>query len=128
MDFQLLIDAAKQKLGFRQLSQFAEAGSVAAALATADGQIYTGICIDTSCSMGFCAEQAAAAQMITDGQQRVLQMVAINSAGEPIPPCGRCREFISQLDPANHNTQVMFAAGKIMTIEELLPFDWKASK
>ncbi len=41
------------KLGFRQLSQFAEAGSVAAALATADGQIYTGICIDTSCSMGF---------------------------------------------------------------------------
>ena len=79
MDFQLLIDAAKQKLGFRQLSQFAEAGSVAAALATADGQIYTGICIDTSCSMGFCAEQAAAAQMITDGQQRVLQMVAINS-------------------------------------------------
>lgn len=33
MDFQLLIDAAKQKLGFRQLSQFAEAGSVAAALA-----------------------------------------------------------------------------------------------
>ncbi len=46
MDFQLLINVAKQKLGFRQLSQFAEAGSVAAALATADGQIYTGICID----------------------------------------------------------------------------------
>ena len=109
MDFQLLIDAAKQKLGFRQLSQFAEAGSVAAALATADGQIYTGICIDTSCSM-------------------VLLMVAINSAGEPIPPCGRCREFISQLDPANHNMQVMIAAGKIMTLEELLPVDWKASK
>ncbi len=60
--------------------------------------------------------------MITDGQQRVLQMVAINSAGEPIPP-GRCREFISQLDPANHNMQVMIAAGKIMTLEELLPVD-----
>ncbi len=42
MDFQLLINAAKQKLGFRQLSQFAEAGSVAAALATADGQILYG--------------------------------------------------------------------------------------
>ena len=52
MDFQLLIDAAKQNWD-SDSSQFAEAGSVAAALATADGQIYTGICIDTSCSMGF---------------------------------------------------------------------------
>ena len=34
------------------------AGSVAAALLSQSGDVFTGICIDTACSLGFCAEPA----------------------------------------------------------------------
>ena len=34
-------------------------GNVAAALVTAESTVFTGVCIDTACSLGFCAELAA---------------------------------------------------------------------
>ena len=39
-------------------------GSVASALITEAGNVHTGICIDTECSLGFCAEHAAVAEML----------------------------------------------------------------
>ncbi|WP_225422824.1 cytidine/deoxycytidylate deaminase family protein [Lactiplantibacillus garii] len=33
------------------------AGSVAAAVLTANGHVYTGISVDTACSLGYCAER-----------------------------------------------------------------------
>ena len=101
MMFEDLILKATEVLNPRQLSSAAEAGSVAAALLTDSGQIYTGICIETKCSMGFCAEHAAAAAMITARESHVVKMVAINKRGNVLPPCGRCREFISQLNDKN---------------------------
>ena len=83
--------------------------------------------IDTSSSMGFCAEHAAAAAMITAGENRVVKMVAVNWDGAILPPCGRCREFISQLHEENPNTQVLVAMGTVMTLRELLPFDWRVA-
>lgn len=71
----------------------AEAGGVGAALLTDSGRVYTGVCIDTSSSMGFCAEHSAAAAMVTAGENRVIRMVAVNWDETVLPPCGRCREF-----------------------------------
>ena len=59
MDFEALVRAAEETLNPRALSDSAEAGSVAAALVTDRGNVYRGVCIDTPCSMGFCAEHAA---------------------------------------------------------------------
>jgi cytidine deaminase len=42
-----------------------------------------------------------------------------------MPPCGRCREFISQINDKNANTEVMVEEGVILTIRELMPYDWK---
>ena len=39
------------------------AGSVGAALLTDKGNVYTGICIDIACGIGFCAEHSAIAEM-----------------------------------------------------------------
>lgn len=75
--------------------------------------------------MGFCAEHAAAAAMITAGENRVLKMVAVGRNGHIMPPCGRCREFISQIHRDNLNTEVMVGEGVIVTIRELLPYDWR---
>ena len=97
MEFEELKQIAQRTLAPRQLSKNAWAGSVAAALLAANGKVYTGVCIDTPCSMGFCAEHAAAAAMVTDGESRVEQIVAVGEDGQVVPPCGRCREFLCQL-------------------------------
>ena len=128
MMFEDLILKATEVLNPRQLSSAAEAGSVAAALLTDSGQIYTGICIETKCSMGFCAEHASAAAMITAGESHVVKMVAINKRGNVLPPCGRCREFISQLNDKNIEADVLINRKKSMKLKELLPYDWREAK
>ena len=123
MEFDALIDIAKNTLNPRQLSENAEAGSVAAALVTNLGNVYRGVCIDVPCSMGFCAEHAAIAAMITAGESRIVKMVAVYHTGEIVPPCGRCREFINQIDDNNYKCEVMLK-DKILTIADLLPERW----
>jgi len=121
MEFNNLIQKATDTLGSRQLSQNGWAGSVAAALLAASGNVYTGVCIDVACGMGFCAEHAAIAAMVTAGENRILKIVAVGSGGI-MPPCGRCREFISQIHDDNKNTEVMVADDTIVTIGDLLPY------
>ena len=125
MTFDELYQRAKAVVNPRRLSDEAESGGVGAALLTEQGRVYVGVCIDTACSMGFCAEHAAAAAMVTAGESRVLKMVAVGWDGRVMPPCGRCREFISQLDDGNRDARVMVAQGTVVTLRELLPFDWR---
>ncbi|MBE6884373.1 MAG: cytidine deaminase [Ruminococcaceae bacterium] len=122
MDFEQLIQIARDTLNPRKLSDCASAGSVAAALVTDKGNVYTGVCIDVPCSMGFCAEHAAIAAMITAGESRIEKIVAVWE-DEIVAPCGRCREFIYQINPNNLSTEVMLKSG-VVTIRELLPYIW----
>jgi cytidine deaminase len=126
LSFDELYRAAKAVLNPRRLSDAAEAGGVGASLLTAAGNVYTGVCIDTACSMGFCAEHAAAAAMVTAGESQVVRMVAVNWDGAVLPPCGRCREFISQLHDRNLDAEVLVREGLIVSLRALLPHDWRA--
>jgi len=123
--FDELYTLACDTLNPRQLSDSADAGGVAAALETDSGHIYKGVCIDTACSLGFCAEHAAIAAMITAGENRIVKIVAVGSNGKVMPPCGRCREFIAQVHPENMATQVMVARDVVVPLSELLPFYWR---
>jgi cytidine deaminase len=125
MTFEELYVQAKSALNPRRLSPDAEAGGVGAALLTASGAVYIGVCIDTRCSMGFCAEHAAAAAMITAGENQVTKMVAVNWDGNVLPPCGRCREFIGQLHSDNSLAEVLIDREKVVKLQELLPYDWR---
>lgn len=120
--FEELYRSAKQVVNPRQLSERATAGSVGAAILSVSNAIYVGVCIDTACSMGFCAEHAAAAAMITAGENRVLRMIAVGRSGAVLSPCGRCRELISQLHEKNLGTEVMTGNGLVTTLEALLPY------
>lgn len=122
--FQRLYDAAKRALNPRALSEDSSAGEVAAAIETDKGNIYTGVCIDTPCSMGFCAEHAAAAAMITAGENRVIRMLAVYADGTVIPPCGRCREFISHLHDQNIKADVQVDGETVYSLGALLPYRW----
>ena len=120
--FDELYQSAKQIVNPRQLSAHANAGSVGAALLSGSNTVYVGVCIDTACSMGFCAEHAAAAAMIAAGENRVLRMIAVGQSGVIMSPCGRCREFISQIHEKNLCTEVMTSNGLVATLEALLPY------
>ena len=68
-DWKELYQAARAVQRERQLSPWVQAGGVAAAIGTPSG-IYVGVCLDTACSLGMCAERAAAANLITQGENR----------------------------------------------------------
>ncbi len=120
-----LIQQAKKHLGEFQLSaEWMTAGSVSAAILSSSGRIYTGICIDVGCSIGFCAEHAAIAEMLKARETRIEKVVAITTGGKVLPPCGRCREFMMQINSENQHTEVLLEGGTSLTLDELLPHRW----
>ena len=124
LEFAELVKIASATLNPRQLNENSAAGSVAAALVTDAGNVYTGVCIDTPCSMGFCAEHAAIAAMITAGEQRIVQIVAVSSEAGIVPPCGRCREFMFQIDHENLTCQIQLK-DRVVRLSDLLPERWE---
>jgi cytidine deaminase len=102
-------------------------GDVASTLATAKGNRYFGVCIDTASGTGFCAEHNAIAAMVTAGEYRVAKIVAVwrdeDGVLHVLAPCGRCREFIQQIDPANIDTEVVLSRDRSARLRELLPFN-----
>jgi cytidine deaminase len=100
-------------------------GDVGAALDTAAGNRYLGVCIDTGSGTGFCAEHSAIAAMVTAGEYEIARIVAVWRDDQDrlyvLPPCGRCREFIRQIDPANIDTDVVLGRGRSSPLRDLLP-------
>ena len=106
-------------------------GDVASTLVTDKGNRYSGVCIDTASGTGFCAEHSAVAAMVTAGEYRIAKIVAVwrddDGALYVLPPCGRCREFIHQVDPANLDTEVVLGRERSVKLRDLLPLaEWPA--
>jgi len=102
-------------------------GYVGAALQTEAGHIYTGINISVLCGIGFCAEHSAIAQMVKCGETRIARIVAATANGAILPPCGRCRELIYQIDAANVKTAVLLGVDRQRSLGDLLPEKWQDS-
>lgn len=100
-------------------------GYVGAAVITRDENVYTGINLSMLCGIGFCAEHSAIAAMLKHGETRVARIVAVTAIGDIIPPCGRCRELIYQLDKANVDTEVVVGMDRHLRLRELLPENWQ---
>ena len=123
-----LIKEAQKILGEFHLSRNNySAGSVAAALISSNGNLYTGINIDVACGIGFCAEHAAVAQMLKNRETRIDMIVAVSSDSIR-PPCGRCRELLFQINNDNIHTKVYLSDETYVTLDELLPNRWKPKK
>ena len=113
----------------RKLSELMEVGSVGAAILTDKGNIYTGICIDTACGMGMCAERNAIANMLTNGENKILKVAAVMPDGSSGTPCGVCREFMMQLGKESKDIEILLSIEPLKTVKlgEQLP-DWWGSK
>ena len=42
-----------------------------------------------------------------------------------LPPCGRCREMIYQIDESNLDTEVIIGNGEKQLLRELLQHNWQ---
>lgn len=122
---EMLIEVATTKLNPKRWNNFFESGGVASAILTKNGNIYTGVCIQVSSGIGFCAEHAAVSEMINNNENEIEMIVAIGWDKTIYPPCGRCRELVSQLSKNNKNTIVVLPENNDMLLSELLQFDWK---
>lgn len=73
--------------------------------------------------------------MVTAGETQIRRVVAVwrDSRIGPdaelfvLPPCGVCRRFMVDIDPANADAEVVLSATRAVPLRELLPLSgWSA--
>ena len=122
-----MYEEAKAVMNARKISDYVSCGEVAAAILSASGKIYTGICVDTCSTLGICAERNALFNMLTNGENEIKKVLAILPDGKTGAPCGACRELMVQLMPEKYkDVQIMldYEKDKTITLGELTPEWW----
>ncbi len=122
-----MYNAAKSVRVPRKISDYIDAGEVSAAVLSAAGRIYVGVCMDTCSALGICAERNAIFNMVTNGENEIRRVLTIMPDGSNGAPCGACRELMVQLMPENYKSvEIMldFEQNKVITLGELTPEWW----
>ena len=122
-----MFEAASNVQKPRKVSDYNEAGRVAAAVVSESGKIYTGVCVDTCSGLGICAERAAIVAMLSAGEDRISKVLAIMSSGKCGAPCGACREMMAQLMPDDYGEiEIMldYDEKRIVKLGDLVPEWW----
>jgi cytidine deaminase len=131
VDQKALIAAARAAAGhaYAPYSQF----HVGAALGFADGSVVTGANVENaSYGLTLCAETAAVVTAMNSGKRGGLVAVAVVGgkvgevgSAEPVTPCGRCRQVLSELAGLGGTDPVVWCVGESEVLElrlsELLP-------
>lgn len=95
MDWDPLLDAARQarESAYAPYSRFA----VGAALLAEDGSIWSGANVENrSYGLALCAERAAVAAAVASGRRRFQAVLVLTDTKPPAPPCGLCRETLTE--------------------------------
>lgn len=122
-----MYEAAKSVHNDRVISDYVSAGGVAAAIYSASGKIYTGVCIDTCSTLGICGERNAIFNMITNGENAFTRVLAIMPDGKGGAPCGACRELMVQLMPETYkDVEILmdYETERIVKLGEITPEWW----
>ena len=97
---------------------------VGAALLASNGNVYHGCNIENAAySMCNCAERTALFKALSEGEREFLMLAVVADTDRPVPPCGACRQVISELCPQDMPIILTNLSGEIqqLTVEELLP-------
>lgn len=122
-----LYNLAKEKQQEKEISKYVSCGSVAASILTSTGHIYTGICIDTACTLGICAERNAIFNMLSNKDNNITKIVVVMPNNKLGIPCGACLELIAQIMPDKYKDiliMIDYEKRKIIKLAELLPKWW----
>lgn len=124
MSFDELYNVANSLAKEKKIENHTSISEVAVALETDKGNIYTGRSIKTTCSLGMCAENVAVANMIMNDESKIVKLVAVYEGGKIISPCGKCREFLYQMNYENADCEILISKNKTVKLKELLPYSW----
>ena len=125
LQVQTLIEHARRAAGsaYAKYSGF----RVGAALLCGDGSIVTGFNIENrSYGLTVCAERAAVFSALTSGKSTFLEIAIVGlDSAVPLPPCGACRQVLTEFLPPDAPVHFSCNSGKTETVRlgDLLPYD-----
>ena len=123
--WQSLYEAARAACCPRTVSDYVQVGGVGAAVLSASGKIYTGVCVATASTLGICAERSALFHMLANGESAFVKVVAVDWEGRVLPPCGACRELMVQLMPQTYSAVEVLVDGETaVSLADLTPRWW----
>ena len=118
---QELLDVAKALIELRYKKG---SHSVACALRTKSGTVYTGISINGQ-KLNICAEWTALGKFFEAGEQEIEMIVAVHRTVdgqfEIFPPCALCRELCVTYFP---DVKVIIGENEVVVASDLLPHAW----
>jgi len=96
---------------------------VGAALATADGRVFTGCNVENATlGLTVCAERVALWKALSEGARSFRRLAVVAGPAKPTPPCGACRQLLWEFCG---DIPVVLANGRRVTgrytLAELLP-------
>ncbi|MBW3113072.1 MULTISPECIES: cytidine deaminase [Bacillaceae] len=97
---------------------------VGAALLSKSGKVYHGCNIENAAySMCNCAERTALFKAYSEGDTDYSMIAVVADTARPVPPCGACRQVISELCPKEMKVVLTNLKGDVeeLTVAELLP-------
>lgn len=97
---------------------------VGAAIRTQSGQVFSGCNVENlAYPQGTCAEAGAIAAMCAAGERVIAEVLVIADAPDPVPPCGGCRQKLSEFAGPGVTVTMMTTDGLVrsMTMDQLLP-------
>ena len=95
IDWSVLVQAAKEarEHAYAPYSNY----QVGAAILCSSGSVFVGCNVENaSYGLAICAERAAVAAMISAGERSIRAIAIVTSGAEPGPPCGMCRQVLSE--------------------------------
>ncbi|MCP8616659.1 cytidine deaminase [Salirhabdus salicampi] len=127
MSKELLLSKAKEarKRAYVPYSTF----HVGAALQTKNGNIYLGCNIENAAyPVTCCAERVAIFKAISEGETEFVEMAVVADTERPVPPCGSCRQVMSEFFAQTMTVHISNLQGEVktMSVEQLLPFSFSS--
>lgn len=96
---------------------------VAAVLVSKDGQVVTGVNIESSSyGLTICAERVAIFKALSEGIREFRSIYIMSDGQKPCPPCGACRQVLMDYAP-NIEVKMVSEAGEVeqARLTDLLP-------
>ena len=92
---------------------------IGASLRTRSGRIFSAVHLEAHVGrVAVCAEAVALGMAASAGDTDVEVVVAVDRHGRIVPPCGMCRELLSDYAP---DCRVILGEGRIVSVGDLLP-------